>query len=132
MITEEVRQAVRQQAEALNDAQKFSVDDFMAGVEAKLSPKHPSEGAICELRFADEDEHWLAYSTGTHLEATKECHGDSWWDFDKVHCRVIPTAQDALDALESPDMEIHTGQFVAGFEHAEEQIHSLIDNAMEG
>jgi len=104
-------------------------------VEAKLSPKYPPKGAICEVWDEGEEERCVGIADGEG-KFSESSNGRSiriGWD----HFRVIPTAEDALRAL---DEEIdddaciytHTAAYRDGIRAAMRSIQRIIDNAMEG
>ncbi len=135
-MTEEVLQAIREAAaEAWKDSKVQSADyadDVVRRVEAKLSPKHPPRGAICEVWFTDEGNSLreIMVSDGMGTFGTFE-DGTSNAKI-RDHYRVIPTAQDALDALRH---EFSFAPLTAG-DAIDPQVRTclerLIDNAMEG
>ena len=130
-IREAVKKAIR---EVLDDepSRQSIADRVINEVEAKLSPKHPKAGRICEV--------WDDPDPGTHY--TRVATGDGGfinggrmvdvWDrttFD--HYRVIPTAEDVLAAINENVVTI--GETSGGvFAQVTRTIRTLIDTAMEG
>ena len=93
-------------------------DEFIAAVEARLSPKHPPKEAICEV-WTGNSPHQIRIATGTGRWVTEMC-GDGI-SGERDHYRVIHTAQDAQEVLEN-----------AGFRNAAAHVKHLIDNAETG
>ena len=80
----------------------YTVESAMCELEAKLSPKYPPDGAICEVWSNVDSDRWPAISDGEKLvdlfPGSVTGYIDSW-DFSEVHYRRIVTAEEALKAL---------------------------------
>ena len=102
---------------------------MMEGIDRALKdepPKHPPEGAICDVWDDEDDEcQYLERSNGNGK------FGNCGWD----HFRVIVTAKDALGVLVIEQEEHRLEGFshvLPGIEVARKTIQRLIDDAMEG
>ena len=143
-MTEEVRQAVEDAfaERSVGYYARQMARDFVAAIEAKLSPKHPPKGAIFEV-WNDGCYHHYRQATGGG-EFAKENDDEEPVTYD--HYREIPTAADALAALRGQEdgftywhadnkpvvnSAIEQG-FRMGMEAARNGINYLIDHAMEG
>ena len=134
-MTDEERRVVKNEYEK-RLANHPNSDEFIAAVEAKLSPKHPPEGRICEV-WMDDEPHDMSIRVANgkgrffYLGAISgEVHK---WD----HYREIPTAKDALDALTDEldnDEAIysHHEHYLAGKKAACVVVRRLIANAETG
>ncbi len=116
-MTEEEKQAVEEifnkRIQELAKVADFKLTaTFWDDVEAKLSPKHPSDNAICLGWDGDNDGDLMRGYVTRHFD----------------HYREIPTAQDALEAVVAAFMHGDT----SGYKKAYNTIRDLIDNAATG
>jgi len=136
MISDEVKQAIREATtESWNAVTVHGVDhadDVVRRVEAKLSPKHPPKGAICEVwdeHFGHEiyvscgDGTFATWQDGKHQETDNITFG---------HYRVIPTAQDALKAMAETVKHGGSSGVMEMYDYLRDTVQDLIDNAEEG
>ncbi len=130
-MTEKERNAMELAwAQVVNEDTMF--DHFLEEYEKQLSPKHPPKGAICEV-WTGGALHQIRIATGTGRWVTEMC-GDGM-SGERDHYRVIPTAQDALKAIEASHKEmsqLHEATSIRAMELACEITQDLIDNAQEG
>ncbi len=110
-------------------------DEVWSKVEAKLSPKHSKEGAICEVWDHNDcggrgHEIHVADGEGTFTDsADGEQQGTPvGWN----HYQEIPTAQRAYDALVDTNLRGFDETYKRGFDTAALMVRDLISNAMEG
>ncbi len=136
-MTEEVKQAIEDLVTEKTSGfyARQSGRDFVAEVEAKLSPKHSKKGTICLVTTKGLD-HWhLKYALGDGL-FDSWAGSESGQKFD--HYREIPTAQDALSAMgerfdgNGSRPTAWSRDFIKMYDICAEAVQSLIDNAMEG
>ena len=104
-------------------------------VEAKLSPKYPPDGAICEVWSNVDSDRWPAISDGEKLvdlfPGSVTGYIDSW-DFSEVHYRRIVTAEEALDAIDEAFKHGGTLGVMEAYDYLRGIVKSLIDNAERG
>jgi len=130
MMTEEVRQAVEDAfaERSVGYYARQMARDFVAAIEAKLSPKHPPKGAIFEV-WNDGCYHHYRQATGGG-EFAKENDDEEPVTYD--HYREIPTAKDALDAIDEAVKHGGSHGVMDMYYYLRDHIKALIDNAMEG
>ena len=138
-MTEEEKKAIKWTYEQLLEQAKPTADGFVAMVEAKLSPKHPPKGAICEVRRWLSDallsKAWVAYSDGQGgFTEYADGSGNVQRDFphNEYHYREIPTAKDALGAIDEAVKHGGSHGVMDMYYYLRDHIKDLIDNAMEG
>ncbi len=122
-MTEEEKQAIQEifnkRLQELALVADFKLTEtFWDDVEAKLSPKHPSDNAICLGWDGDNDGNLMRGYVTRHFD----------------HYREIPTAEDALKVVEvfAAARRADTPDLVDGIEMAASSIQKLIDNAATG
>jgi len=136
---EDLKRAIRK---VLNDepARMSIADRVLNEFDAKLSPKYPPKGALCEVWMDafNEGERRFAMSAGDGSFYNKACNGGAQYFWD--HWRVIPRAEDALAAVNArskvmyptsapmPTTDFDKGR-MAGLLDADYEISKLIDNA---
>ena len=130
-MTEQEKEMVKQ---SIQDHAAPMAQRILQSLDAKLSPKHPPKGAICEV-WHDTDRHGtkligVPLGDGTF---SRSVNGEF---ADRVsHYRRIVTAKEALEELERrrtmcPDVE--GPSYEDGWTDAVTLIQHLIDNAERG
>ncbi len=133
-MTEEVKQALVDAAQ--DTCNGVWMKTVIEKAEAKLSPKHPPAGRICET-WDDNNLSGGAYGHEIHVSAGDGTFG-SWADgraysenIKQDHYREIVTAEDALDAVCHVVID-EAGNMYAGQNKCIDAIQALIDNAATG
>jgi len=119
-IREAIRQGVADGFKTWRDEQDsgLPVQRIMDAIEAKLSPKYPPDGAICEV--------WANVGDGNHYyRYGRQVLG---WD----HYRRIVTAEEALDAIDEAFKHGGTLGVMEAYDYLRGIVKSLIDNAERG
>ena len=127
-MTEQEKEMVRQ---SIQDHAAPMAQRILQSLDAKLSPKHPRKGDICEVWRNDwdngETEIRIAGGCGVWLYPGSLRPSDRKYD----HYREIPTAKAALALLDG-EYRAQNAANRDGLWIARDMIEHLIDNAKEG